>query len=393
MQPNEPAGQSDSLLAALYDGVTASEGFQGFITSLAASFELKAVTLITLHPATHDIKGLWLYGIEAQWLERYALHYASQDILAAHLMAAPIARFYASNLDLAADQLDLDSPFFREWLIPQGVAFAAGAILLQEGDWLSQIFVQRSPGQAPFERAELDQLNRLVPHLQRALQMRDRFAGLQLGEQMLTGWLDMLSMPTLLLDESGCVAYRNQRAAELLKNCAQLQVKDGHLLAVNQAESRQLNLAITKAIAAQWQLASVPSAVVQHQPPAAIAADGADHHDPARQYHTGWRDAVHLRPGAGAQRGPGRVAQIVSLQRSRSRACRRPVRRFQPGNHGDQTRGLDQHAENPAQEPVRQNRGQPPERPGRHAADQPRLFPDAGRRILSGPCLPLMASR
>lgn len=263
MQPNEPAGQSDSLLAALYDGVTASEGFQGFITSLAASFELKAVTLITLHPATHDIKGLWLYGIEAQWLERYALHYASQDILAAHLMAAPIARFYASNLDLAADQLDLDSPFFREWLIPQGVAFAAGAILLQEGDWLSQIFVQRSPGQAPFERAELDQLNRLVPHLQRALQMRDRFAGLQLGEQMLTGWLDMLSMPTLLLDESGCVAYRNQRAAELLKNCAQLQVKDGHLLAVNQAESRQLNLAITKAIAAQWQLASVPSAVVQ----------------------------------------------------------------------------------------------------------------------------------
>lgn len=263
MKSNDPVGQIDRLLACLYDGVTDSAGFQSFITTLAATFRLKAVTLITLHPSTHDIKGLWLYGIEPQWMERYALHYASQDILAAHIMTAPIAHFYASNLDLPADQFDLDSPFFKEWLIPQGVAFAAGAILLQEGDWLSQIIVQRSPGQAPFERAELDLLNRLVPHMQRAIQMRERFAGLQLGEQMLTGWLDMLSMPTLLLDASGCVAYQNQRAADLFKNCAELSVKDGHILAGNLSESRQLNLAITNAIAAQYKPASVASSVVQ----------------------------------------------------------------------------------------------------------------------------------
>lgn len=259
----DQVSQSDRLLACLYDGVTDPAGFQAFVTALAADFRLKGVTLITLHPSTHDIKGLWLYGIELQWLERYALHYAAQDILAAHIMAAPIARFYASNLDLSADQFDLDSPFFKEWLIPQDIAFAAGAILLPEGDWLSQIFVQRGADQGPFERAELNQLNRLVPHMQRALQLRHRLAGLQLGEQMLTGWLDMLNMPTLLLDERGRVAYQNQRAADLFRSCAELSVKDGHLLAGNQTESRQLNVAITNAIAARWQPASMASAVAR----------------------------------------------------------------------------------------------------------------------------------
>src|SRR5437899_1424204 len=176
MKSTDPVSQIDHLLACLYDGVTDSAGFQPFITTLAATFKAKGVTLMTRHPTTHGIKGLWLYGIEPLWMERYALHYASQDILAAHIMDAPIAHFYASNLDLAADQFDLDSPFFKEWLIPQGVAFAAGAILLQEGDWLSQIFVQRGPEQAPFERDELDLLNRLVPHMQRAIQIRHRFA-------------------------------------------------------------------------------------------------------------------------------------------------------------------------------------------------------------------------
>ena len=76
----------NQLLAKLYDGVTASNGFQNFIEALVEIFGLKAVTLIIHHAETHEVKGLWLCGIKPEWVERYALDYAQEDLLADHIV-------------------------------------------------------------------------------------------------------------------------------------------------------------------------------------------------------------------------------------------------------------------------------------------------------------------
>lgn len=238
----------EPLLAKLYDGVTAPTGFQDFIETMVGTFGLKAVTLIIHHAETHEVKGLWLCGITEDWVARYSLDYATEDMLAHHIVASPVAHFYASNLDISHPERIPQSRFFREWLEPQGVAYGAGAIVLREGVWCTQIILQRSPAQPPFSRAEMNTLDLLMPHMQRALQMRERFAELQLGKDFLAGGLDLLAMPAMFFDEHSRVAHLNKRAKLLLAENSVLRLEDGHLVASNVEVRRKLNFEIANAI-------------------------------------------------------------------------------------------------------------------------------------------------
>jgi DNA-binding CsgD family transcriptional regulator len=238
----------EPLLASLYDGVMAQSGFQEFIEALCGAFQLKGVLFCIRHADTLEIKGLWLHGVEQRWMESYMLEYAREDILAHHIAASPIAHFYASNLDLPSHERFQEIRFYREWVEPQGMAYAAGSIVLREGGWDTQIFLQRGPQHPPFSRGELDEFNRLVPHIQRAIQMRQRFAELQVGQDFLASGLDVLAMPTFLFDEYGRIAHMNRSADTLLKSHDNLSIENGHLMTGDASATRKLNFELTNAI-------------------------------------------------------------------------------------------------------------------------------------------------
>ncbi len=238
----------ESLLARLYDGVTAQNGFQDFLAVFAQAFDLAAMTLIIQHRETHEMKGLWLHGITPEWAERYALNYVHDDMLAQHVMNAPIGHFYASNLDVAQPELVPQTSFYREWVAPQGFSDGAGAVILREGHWFTQSFMLRAAGKPPYTREELARLDALVPHMQRALQMRERFAALQASRDVLAGGLDVLAMPTILFDEHSRVAHMNRRAMDLLADSKALRLEARHLIAADGGASRRLNFEISNAI-------------------------------------------------------------------------------------------------------------------------------------------------
>ncbi|WP_147383959.1 helix-turn-helix transcriptional regulator [Noviherbaspirillum sedimenti] len=246
--PPSPLGLLEPLLMTLYDGVTASNGFQDFLAAFARTFNVAAMSLFIQHRETHEMKGLWLHGITPEWAERYALNYVQDDMLAQHVMGAPIGHFYASNLDVPQPELIPQTSFYREWVVPQGFASGAGAVILREGAWFTQSFLLRAAGQPPYTREELARLDALVPHLQRALQMRERFAALQASRDVLAGGLDVLAMPTILFDEHSRVAHMNRRAVQLLADGKVLRLEARHLVAVDGDASRRLNFEISNAI-------------------------------------------------------------------------------------------------------------------------------------------------
>lgn len=248
--PDAALDSYDALVTHIYDGVMAAQGFEAFVAALATAFRLKAVTMIIHNAVTHEVRGLWLHGITPEWVASYALEFAAQDTLAQHMGEAPIARFYASNLDIAQDDRVMRTRFYKEWLAPQHVAAAAGGIILREGDWCTQIIVQRTHGQGAFNRAELGMFDRLMPHMRRAIQMRERMTKLQQGQDFLASGLDMLAIPTLLFDEQGHVAHMNRRAAALLAGPGPLRMAGRHLTTADVALSRKLNFEIGNAIAA-----------------------------------------------------------------------------------------------------------------------------------------------
>jgi DNA-binding CsgD family transcriptional regulator len=110
--------------------------------------------------------------------------------------------------------------------------------------------LQRTPQQPAFTRADMALLNRLTPHLQRAIQMRQRLADVQFSQQLSAASLDVLAMPTMVVNEFGMVAHANRSAQRLLSGRRELWLESGHLHNRSQAVTHQLNLEITKAIQA-----------------------------------------------------------------------------------------------------------------------------------------------
>jgi DNA-binding CsgD family transcriptional regulator len=253
---------ANALIGSLYDAVMAPNGFQQFIEALCGAFQLKSVSMITRHVDTHEVKGHWIYGLKKEWVDSYALEYAREDILAHHMMVSPIASFYASNLDLPHPERFPESRFYREWVQPQGVAYAAGGIVLREGAWLTEIILQRSARHPPFARDELDWLDELVPHLQKAIQMRHRFAELQLRQNFLASSLDVLAMPTLLFDEYGRVEHANRSGVHLLSGRNALWLEGKHLFARDDAVTRNINLEVSNAIRTSRGVAADPISTV-----------------------------------------------------------------------------------------------------------------------------------
>lgn len=237
----------DALLAHIYDAVLAPQGFDGFVAALCRGHGLKGAVMVTAHTETAEVRGWWMQGMSREALEQYAMRCASQDVLAQHIQRQPIASFYASNLDLQARDYE-GSDFHHGYLQAFDIHSASAAVVMREGPWATQLFLQRGADQPGFRREELTQFNRLIPHLQRALQMRQRFSDLQMGQNFLSGGLDMLAMPAILLDEFGRVSHHNRGAAAILDGQRDLWLQDGHLQCRSTISARKLGLEITKAI-------------------------------------------------------------------------------------------------------------------------------------------------
>ena len=261
----------DHLLDELYDAVLAPDGFQPFLRVLAETFRLKGVVLVGRNTQTLDGTGIWQHGQDPYWMEQYALTYSREDILAAHIAAAPVGHFYASNLHLPEPERLIENRFFREYALPQGMAFAAASIVLREGPWQNEVFLQRSQAQGPFTHAEVAQFDRLVPHWQRAVQMRQRLLALQVGRELLAASLDAIAMPALLFDESGVIAHRNRGALELLATGDALRELDGRLVGTAPVATRELQLQISNAVRTHREGRAVETSIVSVRRPGRLA--------------------------------------------------------------------------------------------------------------------------
>lgn len=247
MSPSDNAG-TESLLDCLYDAVMSPDGFQSFIAMLGMVFQVRGVCLLIRNAETLDAKSLWLHGITQEFIQEYSLEFASEDMLAQHLITAPIARFYASNLDVPGIENLADTSFYRKFLVPQDMAYAAGCIVLREGVWQTELYLQRTSRHSPFSPDEIERLNLLVPHLQRAIQMRQRFIEMQFDQNVLAGGLDVLAMPTLLFDEYGRVAHFNRSAAPLLNDRSYFWLEFGQIQTCDPVTTRKLQFELGNAI-------------------------------------------------------------------------------------------------------------------------------------------------
>ncbi|TJZ64487.1 helix-turn-helix transcriptional regulator [Chitiniphilus eburneus] len=230
----------EALIGSIYESTVASSGFVLFLSHLATHFRLRSAQLIVRNLHSHAIRGAWTSHTDAEWIQRYADDYAREDRLAHVMMTSPGGRFYASNRDIPdIDSFLKHSRFAREYLAPQGIAHAAAATIQVEGDWHTQLFIQRRHDPGGFADAELAELDRLLPHLQRSVLIHQRLLESRFDALAVHSALDAFSTPVLMLNRLGKVMVANHAAQTVLARGAPGISLDGANLLIDAADSER----------------------------------------------------------------------------------------------------------------------------------------------------------
>jgi DNA-binding CsgD family transcriptional regulator len=129
---------------------------------------------------------------------------------------------------------------FNKWFKPQGMEAIMRANLLIEGPVCTMITMGRRYSEGDFGTAEIRLFAALIPHLQRAVQLQLRLAGLDGPPTSSTEMLDRLLQGVLLVDAGARVVFANSAAERTLRANAGLFLGHDGLRAGTPAETRLL---------------------------------------------------------------------------------------------------------------------------------------------------------
>lgn len=244
---------SDELLLHLVELVYASVGEPGLWPEFLSGFAHATGGIATAFFQQDDRDALasmrmWT-GIDAPFVDSFERHYAAINPWMRHRPELHAPGVVAASHELCPPAVLHRSAYFREWLAPQGLAHALGAIVLQEGGVSTVLTSLRSPRAGEPSADEIRFVQRLLPHLQRGAQLHFRMMDLETGRSATAPVLEHLSVGVLLLDGRGDVVFENGVARAILRTEDGLAVADRRLRAARPVDTRALENLITHAVA------------------------------------------------------------------------------------------------------------------------------------------------
>jgi hypothetical protein len=191
-----------SLLDALYSGAVDSAEFERALVLLSHMVDCLSAALISLDAQAPAASLVLATGAFGGPVARQYAEFAQHDPAPAAF--ARLARGTASTTSriLSPEQLN-NGVFVNEFYRPNGFAETLGGHLHAEKAYFALIGLHRGNDRPPFDDDEIASIERLMPHVTRALRLRREFFGLQELNAGLQAALDNHPAAVLLLNPTG----------------------------------------------------------------------------------------------------------------------------------------------------------------------------------------------
>ncbi len=166
------------------------------------------------------------------------------------------------------DQVRESNPLFYRFLLkPNDVGFIAGINLHKDQELYIGMAVHRGFAAEPFGERELQILQRVYPHFQRAIRIQSEIQRLKQKQQSLSGALSQISLGLIFIDAQGQVSYCNQLAQQLLEKNQALSLIGGGLRAHYPQEQQRLTQLLQQLAASEIEINSEQAqAMTLHHP-------------------------------------------------------------------------------------------------------------------------------
>lgn len=200
------------FLDALYLGVRDRAGFDEPIRMLHDMFGVISATLLDLDAARPDVSIHASVGVfTGEALKTYHRNFAALDPAPLAFMKLP-AGTAMPTYRLLPEERRHPGEFYGDFFRPLGLEECLGGTLAAANGRFAMIGLQRSPDRHPFNDADVEKLERLMPHLGRALQLRRSFFELEGVNGALSELCDRLAAGVSVVGPTGASLFVNSGA-------------------------------------------------------------------------------------------------------------------------------------------------------------------------------------
>lgn len=239
----------DDVINAIYDAAMDPGGWDD---ALAAIIRLTGSTSGNLISSDRDHvrSNVAVYrGIDPEWIQRYNDHYyrfdPSMAVFTRHRGRVVIDQVTGPDRQAVADSARC---FYNELMLPQDFHHTAGAALYSTDTHHAAFIIQRSEQQGPYTTEEIRHLDRITPHLRRALQLMRQYHQLSFQRGLAAAY-ENSHLGVILLDVTGRVQYLNRRAEEIVRTFPALDVSSGDVTLADATVESRLRQRIRAALA------------------------------------------------------------------------------------------------------------------------------------------------
>jgi DNA-binding CsgD family transcriptional regulator len=255
-----------ALIGQFYEAATDEAAWHGIAARIAAAFnsssavvKLQGAGRFQLVETTENLQV-------PETLRGWADDWHARDLWVERSAAAGVNRIVTSD-ELVTPDEQQRSGFYQDWLRHLEIHHMVGAVFPAGDGMLGVLGVHRPQGAGPYTESDRQSMALLLPHLQRAMKLGQRFADAKLLEAASLTALDRLDSGVLILNDSGMILHANAAASKILRESKEIFSAAGRLAARQPALHDRLGALLRSALqAAKGRPAGAPAALLIPRP-------------------------------------------------------------------------------------------------------------------------------
>lgn len=217
------------LIAHLYDAAVDDSLWAGTATRIAETLGSTS-TVLKLHGDNARVNllectdNLMVSAREQAWADDWH----RKDLWVERSVAYGMARIITDE-DLVTREEQVRSGFYQEWLRHLDIHHMIGAVFPAAEGAIGVLGIHRPRKAGAYSAPERRQAALVLPHLQRALRLGQRFAAVSHAHTATLQALDRLDTGVLMVDGAGRIIHASDMAERLLRENTELAVIRGRL--------------------------------------------------------------------------------------------------------------------------------------------------------------------
>ena len=233
------------LIGRMYDAPLTDDGWENLLPAFAEHFNSPLAHILSQDSFNDSANLLGIHGWDPALEPAYEGHYADIDLQLTDLCRRPPGVVYTDQM--YPDQAQyLQSEIHNDWFAPHDGVHALATFAFRDQGRVTVLAVRRSTNTGPYTQNEIAQLQVIVPHFQRVIQIQRHVAGIAAERDMLAGTLELLSTAALIVDRDGTVERMNGTAERILGLRDGLSLDAGRLSAALSDEADRLRRLIAQ---------------------------------------------------------------------------------------------------------------------------------------------------